>query len=395
VVWIFGGGFIQGLNADPRYNLTFIVANAVKMGKPIVAASINYRLGGWGFLEAPVIRDAGLSNIGLYDQRLALHWVQENIAAFSGDPTKVTIWGQSAGGASVGAHTVAFGGRNDSLFRGAIAHSGGPNGFQPPTAARSLATFNSILNLTGCANATDSIACLRKVPTATYTSAVNGTSGSYGPVVDGVWFETVNSEQTSEGNFLRVPLLLGNNADEGTNFAGGAPYIGGLPTTSYNTSGFLSTAAGYVRNASASDGAVAALSVLYPDIPAIGVPHSHHGRLNATFGAAYARVATLAGDMSIHRGRRLSAQMWAKYGVPVYSYDFTAWPIGGLDDFVGTTHFTEIQLAFDNENGDGYLAPWYKSGSEFAGQGQALIPLARLMSTFLLSEHVNTECIFC
>lgn len=70
------GGFIQGLNSDPRYNLTFIVKNSVAMGKPIIAASINYRLGGFGFLDSPQLREAGLSNLGLRDQRLALHWVQ-------------------------------------------------------------------------------------------------------------------------------------------------------------------------------------------------------------------------------------------------------------------------------------------------------------------------------
>lgn len=64
--------------------------------------------------------DAGVANLGLFDQRLALHWVHENVAAFGGDPSKVTIWGESAGAYSVGYHMVAFDGQDEGLFRAAI-----------------------------------------------------------------------------------------------------------------------------------------------------------------------------------------------------------------------------------------------------------------------------------
>lgn len=286
---------------------------------------------------------------------------------------------------SVGSQILAFGGRNDSLFRAAIADSGGPLGAQPPTANKSLATWNSILGLTGCSSAKDQVSCLRSVSVANYTNAVNQTTGSYSPVYDGDFLPTYNSEQVKSGEFLKVPLMIGSNIDEGTEFVGGAPYLGAPPSSAYpNTTSFLGVAEGYVRNSSQLDSALAALSVLYPDIPAIGVPHSYHGRLNSTFGAQYARVAALAGDLMIHRGRRLSAQSWVKYDVPVYSYNFATWPIGGLPDFTGATHFTEIQLVFDNEEGNGYLYPWYPAGSEFAGQGKAFTSLARLMS--MISE---------
>lgn len=282
---------------------------------------------------------------------------------------------------SVGSQILAFGGRDDSLFRAAIADSGGPLGAQPPTANASLATWNGIVNLTGCSSAQDKISCLRSVSVAQYTNAVNHTSGPYSPVHDGDFLQTYNSVQVKSGEFLKVPLLTGSNVDERTDFAGGAPFIGALPSKSYpNTTSFLNVAQGYVRNSSQVDSALAALSVLYPDIRSIGTPSTHHGRLNATFGAQYARVAALAGDLIIHRGRRPSAQSWVKYGIPVYSYNFAAWPIGGLPDYTGTTHFTEIQLVFDNEDGNGYSYPWYPSGSEFAGQGKSFTALAKLMS---------------
>jgi carboxylesterase type B len=83
--WIHGGGFVNGGNADQRYNLSFIVERSVKIGKPIMAVAVNYRLSAWGFLGGDQVFGEGLANIGLRDQRLALHWVQENIAAFGGE----------------------------------------------------------------------------------------------------------------------------------------------------------------------------------------------------------------------------------------------------------------------------------------------------------------------
>jgi carboxylesterase type B len=96
--------FFAGGGADQRYNLSFIVEQSVKIGKPIIGVSINYRLSVWGFTSSNELASEGLLNIGLKDQRLALHWVQENIKAFGGDPKKVTIFGESAGAASIGFH---------------------------------------------------------------------------------------------------------------------------------------------------------------------------------------------------------------------------------------------------------------------------------------------------
>lgn len=94
-VWIHGGGLFEGGTRDERYNLSFIVQNSVEIGKPIIGVSIAYRLSGWGFLASQEVMGSGNTNIGLRDQRLALHWLQENIGAFGGDAGKVTIWGKS------------------------------------------------------------------------------------------------------------------------------------------------------------------------------------------------------------------------------------------------------------------------------------------------------------
>lgn len=123
-VWIYGGGFDAGGSADPRYNTSYLVNASVAIQKPMIAVSINYRIGGWGFLGSREVAAAGALNIGLFDQRLALKWIQENIGAFGGDPERVTIAGESAGGFSTGYHLVGFDGENEGLFRAAILESG-------------------------------------------------------------------------------------------------------------------------------------------------------------------------------------------------------------------------------------------------------------------------------
>ena len=86
LVWIYGGGLGIGSTDDPRYNLSGIVQVAEDVGKPFIAVSINYRVNHWGFLQSLQAQAEGSSNAGLLDQRLALRWIQENIAGFGGDP---------------------------------------------------------------------------------------------------------------------------------------------------------------------------------------------------------------------------------------------------------------------------------------------------------------------
>ena len=88
----------MGGSADQRYNLSFIFQNSVEMDKPMIGISIQYRLTAFGFLSGKEFLQEVVTNLRYRDQRSALHWIQENIEAFGGDPKKVTIWGESAGG---------------------------------------------------------------------------------------------------------------------------------------------------------------------------------------------------------------------------------------------------------------------------------------------------------
>jgi carboxylesterase type B len=108
----------MGGTDDRRYNLSFIIDNSVDMGKPMIGISLQYRLSGWGFLGGKEALEGGATNLGFRDQRLALHWIQENIDAFGGDPSKVAIWGESAGAQSVGAQFLAYNGTDNPSCRG-------------------------------------------------------------------------------------------------------------------------------------------------------------------------------------------------------------------------------------------------------------------------------------
>ena len=115
-------GFTAGGSADPCYNTSYLVNASVEIGEPIIAVSLNYRVGGWGFLASKETVVEGASNIGLLDQRLALRWINENIEAFGGDPSKVTIAGESAGAFSVGYHRAT--GANQCTPIDLISHHG-------------------------------------------------------------------------------------------------------------------------------------------------------------------------------------------------------------------------------------------------------------------------------
>jgi para-nitrobenzyl esterase len=151
-VFIHGGGFING--SSNQADMTEIVE---KTG--VVGVSFNYRLGALGFFSHPdVTQDSG--DFGLMDQQAALRWVHENIAAFGGDPTRVTLGGESAGGYSVCAHLSAPG--SAGLFAQAMMQSGTCFSI-PRTQAQKNA--GEIAEAVGC-KGPDAADCLRAVPVA-------------------------------------------------------------------------------------------------------------------------------------------------------------------------------------------------------------------------------------
>ncbi|KDQ24812.1 hypothetical protein PLEOSDRAFT_1078816 [Pleurotus ostreatus PC15] len=223
LVWIHGGSFATGASSSPNFDPTRIIQHSVQIGKPIAFASVNYRLNTFGFLAGTDVPPEDL-NAGLLDQRLALAFLRNNIAAFGGDPAKVTIWGQSAGAGSVQTHVLFP--PTQPLFRAVIANSAtGPIKNAPPPSTYSLPgkPFTRLLAATGCSSGGGAVACLQKVLFNISNSMVRSTLN------DQLWEPTVHpqsffnerpSQRVLSGRFLHVPYLSGTNVNEGATFTG-------------------------------------------------------------------------------------------------------------------------------------------------------------------------------
>ncbi|MGO9337237.1 MAG: carboxylesterase family protein [Terracidiphilus sp.] len=217
LVWIYGGGFSVGGTSVPTYSGEKLAQ------KGVVLVSIAYRLGALGFLAHPELSAESpqhvSGNYGLLDMIAGLQWIKKNIAAFGGDPNKVTIFGESAGGIAVSqlcASPLAKG-----LFEGAISESGGS--FGPPRSAgqpgenmRQLADAERSGTEFARSAGAASIVGLRKVPAEKLLAA---TRGLFWPIIDG-W--VIPSDQYTiyeKKQFNDTPILVGYNSDEGASFS--------------------------------------------------------------------------------------------------------------------------------------------------------------------------------
>jgi para-nitrobenzyl esterase len=210
-VWIYGGGFGSGGTACPIYD------GEAMAKKGVIFVSANYRVGAFGFLAHPELTkespDKASGNYGLLDQIAALKWVKENIAAFGGDPDRVTIAGQSAGSMSVNclvASPLAKG-----LFRGAIAESGSLMVKNPALASNNLqAAEEQGTKLAEKAGA-KSLAEMRAMPAE---EVLKKFQGRFAPIVDGYVLPESVADIFAANKQNHVPVITGWNLDE---FGGG------------------------------------------------------------------------------------------------------------------------------------------------------------------------------
>ncbi|MEJ3746026.1 carboxylesterase family protein [Actinomycetes bacterium KLBMP 9797] len=232
MVWIYGGAYVFGSSGG--YDPAPLVKNNV------IVVALNYRLGPFGFLSLPDLEgedaNGASGNYGLMDQELGLRWVRRNIAAFGGNPSTVTIFGESAGGNSV-CHQVASP-RNDGLFQRAIVQSGscaarhGLTAVSKDEIRRRSRAFAEEL---GCTDPATEVACLRALPPdkllASETTQFQ-LDLTWVPNVDGVTVPRPLDETWQSGDYRKVPMIVGGTRDEGRTFVALLDHLLTLSTVS-------------------------------------------------------------------------------------------------------------------------------------------------------------------
>ncbi|XP_033625000.1 cholinesterase 2-like [Asterias rubens] len=210
MVWIHGGGYTAGSATLPDYNGFALAAVG-----DVIVVSINYRLGIFGFLTTDDETLPG--NVGLIDQVVALKWIKQNIAAFGGDSERITIFGESAGSASVSFHILSK--MSEGLFNQAIMQSGtalAPWSYYDNKKEMRDQAFE-MGEATGCTTSDSAtlVECLRQQD-ANELLAKSIERVRISPVLDGVFLEDLPLNLYNSGRFNHATILLGTNADEGS-----------------------------------------------------------------------------------------------------------------------------------------------------------------------------------
>ena len=237
--WIHGGAFVTGSGSTPWYDGTRFAA-----AHDVVVVTINYRLGALGFLHLGDIAKAagdtsddweGTGNLGILDQSFALRWVSENIAGFGGDPANITIFGESAGGMSVGTQLGLP--ASKGLFRRAIAQSGAAGHVHDRESATRVA--RRMLEVLGIADT--ELHRLQELPAADILAAqetvnaersdIAGAGLPFMPCVDGRVLPVGPQQAVRDGHADGVDLLLGTNLHEMTLFTMMDPRLADLDDT--------------------------------------------------------------------------------------------------------------------------------------------------------------------
>ncbi|KAK4674923.1 hypothetical protein QC764_502830 [Podospora pseudoanserina] len=321
--WIYGGGFELGWSS--MYDGGPLVSNAMAAGKPYVFVAVNYRVGAFGFMPGKEVLQDGSANLGHLDQRMGLEWVADNIAAFGGDPDKVTIWGESAGAISVWNQMSLYDGninyKGKPLFRGAIMNSGSIVPADPVDCPKGQEIYDTVVARSGCGGAADTLNCLRNLPYETFLETANSVPAilsyssvalSYLPRPDGVALTDSADRLVKAGKYAAVPMIIGDQEDEGTLFSLFQKNV----TTTSRLEDYLR---GYFFHGATAQQVKGLVSQYSPLISA-GSPFGS-GLFNEIY-PGFKRLAALLGDIVFTLTRRVFIEyaIAANPNVPVWSY---------------------------------------------------------------------------
>jgi para-nitrobenzyl esterase len=317
MVWIYGGGFVNGGSSPAVYSGDRFARDGV------VLVSFNYRVGRFGFFAHPALTAANadgglLGNYALLDQIAALKWVRDNIAAFGGDPSNVTVFGESAGGMSV--HALLTSPLAKGLFQKAIIQSGGGRPRLLPTlplkGERSAETAGKAFAAKAGVTGEDAaaLAALRALPASAVVDGLNmATSGvptwGGGPMIDGTILPREPLASYEAGAWSKMPVMVGATGADGF-------FFGGAPDQVYAPFG---------------DKRAAAEALYNPD--------------GKTPIAVYGWKA--AGDRAFIEPARKIARTLSAQGAPVYEFRFSYVAESQRTQWWGAPHATEIPFVFD------------------------------------------------
>ncbi|KAN0113160.1 cholinesterase [Hyaloscypha variabilis] len=346
VYWIFGGAFEFG--STQTYDASELISTSVAQGKDIIYVAVNYRVGGFGFLAGKEILEDGSANIGNLDQRLGLQWVADNIAKFGGDPSKVTIWGESAGSISVFNQMALYNGDNTykgkPLFRAALMDSGSVVPADSVDCPRAQDIYNTVVDKAGCSGSSDTLACLRNIDYETFLKATTFVPGvfdyqsvalSYLPRPDGVVITQSPDILAQNGQFAKVPFIIGDQEDEGTLFSLAQSNI----STTDELVDYLSTV--FFHDATVEQ--IQDLVATYPDDPSAGSPY-RTGALNEIY-PQYKRLASILGDLAFTLTRRIFLNISSSVHPSVPSWSYLASYDYGTP-VLGTFHASDILTTY-------------------------------------------------
>lgn len=348
--FIQGGGF--NFNSNANYDGSGLV---IASGYEIVVVTFNYRVGPYGFLAGREIQDspsASLNN-GLKDQRKALEWVQKHISQFGGNPGHVVLGGDSAGAASITYHLTAYGGRDDGLFVGAAAES--VSFATMLTVDESQYQYDNLAKRLNCAANTqstdDTLTCMRSKSTTQlqlvnknipYPGAKNPPLFMYNPVVDNDLVRNYTRAAFDTGNFLKVPVIFGDDTNAGTVFTPkGTSSLSQSSTFLQNQFPYLSLS----------------------QLKHIGTLYPNQGPKFPNAGTYWRQVSDAYGDL-----RYMCPTLWisstlARHNVQGnWNYRYNVEDPGQMKQGLGVPHTAEISAIWGPSNTNGASPTSYKEG---------------------------------
>ena len=338
LLWIFGGSYWYGVGSLSLYNGKYLAAE-----EGIIVVTINYRVGAFGFLATGDPSAPG--NQGLYDQAMAMQWVKDNIGAFGGDPNKVTLFGESAGGASVSLHQLSP--VSQALFQRAVVQSAGPTAPWAYTDRETaLSRAKDLAKALGCLQDSNGeehdipnmVKCLQDVD-PNELLPVSWVTGRFlefpwVPVYDGIFLPEDPKSAMENGNFKDCEMIIGSNTNEANFFL-----VYEVPGFDKDTESLLDY-----------DGYMKAFEYTFPKVSSIqleAIARKYKPKPSTDQALLRDAIDLAVGDYSFTCPSTDFAMAYAKAGNQVYYYRFEERASNNpFPDWMGVLHGDEIAYIF-------------------------------------------------